>query len=156
MQSISTVEADSKVILLLVNLYVQTAITRLSVSSLANVSIRKTNVGKGVFSLRSQWLAIARRSKPPGNLHRNNKTITEFTTLGHLHPCLYLLTRIIHWSSTVWPSARQLQKAGILPLFYCYQQTVQVNSFVIEIKVPLFLVFLNSVWALLYSRYTKT
>jgi len=43
MQLISTVEADSKVILLLVNL----VIIRLSTNSLANVSIRKINVGKG-------------------------------------------------------------------------------------------------------------
>ena len=57
MQSISTVEADSKVILLLVN-FACTAITRLSVSSLANVS-RKINVGKGFFWGMSQWLVVS-------------------------------------------------------------------------------------------------
>jgi len=59
MQLISTIEADSKVISLLVNLLC-TAITRLSVSSLANVSIRKIKVRKGVFARWPQWLAVCK------------------------------------------------------------------------------------------------
>ena len=65
MQSISTVEADSKVILLLVNLYVQ-LLPAYSIHKQLSECVNKENQsGKRVLSRSPQWLAILCRSYSP-------------------------------------------------------------------------------------------